>query len=243
MEKRGQVTLFIIIAIVIVAAVLLFILLRPAIMPTALDEAKIREIKSFVQIDMKDAVDSSIFIIGQSGGYYDQDIFYIEGIPIYYLDGKKYIPSTRMVEESLSSIILLTLTNITEPAINETFKDVELTFGKPNVIADIQNESISIEINWPITIKKGRSSVVLDKWTVEQDVRIPHVLNVSTEIIDIISKNPSVIPITELQDIEEKSGLEISVDLVADNMTIYRLEDPSSPIRDINFTFYFGVVS
>ena len=60
MNRRGQVTIFIIIAIVIVTVILLFVFLRKEINPANPQE---ENPKSFIQGCVKDAVENSLYKI------------------------------------------------------------------------------------------------------------------------------------------------------------------------------------
>ncbi|KHO54840.1 MAG: hypothetical protein QT10_C0011G0021 [archaeon GW2011_AR19] len=70
LTKRGQITIFIIISILIVAVVVLFFSLRGTLQKEKPVSPETAEIQNFVQGCLDESLESVVFKVGENGGYY-----------------------------------------------------------------------------------------------------------------------------------------------------------------------------
>ena len=89
--KRGQLTLFVIAAIFIVGAIILFFTLRTGIISPLNQEAQ--NVHNFVQDCIEQEGVEMIYTIGERGGYVFTLNFSTEsGVSFYYSDGESHMP-------------------------------------------------------------------------------------------------------------------------------------------------------
>jgi len=83
-NKRGQLALFVIIAIVLTATLLLIFFLKPAFRPDIKTEAN--NIRAYVQDSLKESTETALIILGAQGGYInpEQPYYVYDGIKISY---------------------------------------------------------------------------------------------------------------------------------------------------------------
>ena len=103
--KRGQLTIFIIVAILIVGAVVLFFVFRGGIQKEKPLNPEVAPIQNFVQTCLDDSLEEVVFMVGENGGYrFPENVFEFEGKEhAYYLvNGNNYMPSKIQVEKEIS---------------------------------------------------------------------------------------------------------------------------------------------
>src|SRR5258706_15865453 len=118
MSKRGQVTIFIIIGIVIVFSVGFYLFLKAGGSLKAVAPEKAHPVKAFVQSCLDNLGEDGIRKIGATGGFitYPQEIdknkraYIATGldelkIPLWFYDGRSKIPSQAFIESQLSAYI------------------------------------------------------------------------------------------------------------------------------------------
>lgn len=173
--KRGQVTTFIIIAIVIVAAAMFIIFLRPRIADLFMSEQQATQMLASQVEPIRDAVADCVsessedfFItVALNAGNYDPG-----SLPRIYLAGQEYVvamykdsnkvrinklPMLSTIEKDYETYLENEgYTKIDECLNNfNSFKrTVDIEPGQRTITADIQDEVIIFNVDWPITIKK-----------------------------------------------------------------------------------------
>lgn len=191
--KRGQVTIYMIIGLVILILIILLFYFRVSLLKQIIKEKEI-EITSVpeqfkdVQQEIKTCADKfvldSIYALGVYGGYFYRDkintIEYL-GVNITYLHyGKKsYMPSIDIMEQELNKFInedLLFNCKITSGNIN-------VTYGKVSSSVDIKNTNIIVNINWHIKLKKGSLTSEIDKISLNYPIRLGELRNLINEMV------------------------------------------------------------
>ena len=101
-QKRGQLTIFIIIAIIIVSSVIIFYSLRSGII-TEIFSPEVGRVNSFVQDCIEEEAIETIYQIGEKGGYFfSPNLSTDSGVAIYYSNGNNHIPTKEEIEEEIS---------------------------------------------------------------------------------------------------------------------------------------------
>ena len=168
---RSQVTVFVIIAIILVAVggTALFITKdanRPddsRFFSAANAKPELSNIRTAIlgcrDISVKDSLDT----IGVQGGYSDKPSKYLDlgwtFIPYYYLEGKYILPSRTDVEKELGKEIDKTFTKCIDDLSFEGF-DIQKQTSKTK--ATIKISEINVKIDMPISIKKEDSVFAID---------------------------------------------------------------------------------
>ena len=216
MNKKGQITIFIIVGILIVISAALVIYLKeqeiifrpkPPIVP---DEAV--PIKDFVEICIKNIGEDAANIIGTTGGYINipeeianNPMSYISisslergKIPYWYYEGEERVPPLNFIEleienyvnENLKECILDLEPFQIQYNINET--------GELSTEVNIEEDRISIEVNYPIEIsdKLGKKITSLDKFSADVNYRLKKVYELAVDIMEDENKNAKLEDIT-----------------------------------------------
>ncbi len=178
-DKSGQVTVFIIIAVIIVAAIVAFFILRARLTATAVPASLEPVYNSFLSCLEEDAR-TGISVLGSHGGYIELPEFkpgsqYMPfssqlnflGNPIpywYYVSGnniqEEQVPSLKEMEEQLGNFI--------ENRINKCLLEDYLENGYGVSMGDeveanvkINEESVEVNLNMALAMERANDSVVV----------------------------------------------------------------------------------
>lgn len=174
-NKKGQVTIFIIIAIIIIAAAVLFLVFRGKTIKQNIP-ANLEPIYFYYLSCIKEQASNGALLLGESGGYIEPIDFspgsaYMpfsshlgfmgNGIPYWhYISGngikKEQIPSKAKMQSQLNDFIEEGLSNCDFSEFERL--GFEINFTKPSVEATIKDNSIDVNIKQNVDIKLGETT-------------------------------------------------------------------------------------
>ncbi|KHO54894.1 MAG: hypothetical protein QT10_C0010G0007 [archaeon GW2011_AR19] len=241
LNKRAQLTIFIIIAILIVAVVALFFSLRGNLkLPGKPASPETAEIQNFVQECLDDSLEEVVFKVGENGGYYfpPKVSTPVLEVPYYIKNNKNLMPSKEDIEREISRGIERELFFCIE---DFTFfeNEYEITKGKitpPEVV--IEPERVLIEMNYPLTIQKGDSKSKIEDFNSEVPVRLGIVYDAVARFVEEEIKTPEMCVNCLLEVLGE--GLYINNFKENDNTEIFVLTDYNSIINKKKFIYNFA---
>ena len=241
LNKRAQLTIFIIIAILIVAVVALFFSLRGNLkLPGKPASPETAEIQNFVQECLDDSLEEVVFKVGENGGYYfpPKVSTPVLEVPYYIKNNKNLMPSKEDIEREISRGIERELFFCIE---DFTFfeNEYEITKGKitpPEVV--IEPERVLIEMNYPLTIQKGDSKSKIEDFNSEVPVRLGIVYDAFARFVEEEIKTPEMCVNCLLEVLGE--GLYINNFKENDNTEIFVLTDYNSIINKKKFIYNFA---
>jgi len=241
LNKRAQLTIFIIIAILIVAVVALFFSLRGNLkLPGKPASPETAEIQNFVQECLDDSLEEVVFKVGENGGYYfpPKVSTPVLEVPYYIKNNQNLMPSKENIESEISRGIERELFFCIE---DFTFfeNEYEITKGKitpPEVV--IEPERVLIEMNYPLTIQKGDSKSKIEDFNSEVPVRLGIVYDAVARFVEEEIKTPEMCVNCLLEVLGE--GLYINNFKENDNTEIFVLTDYNSIINKKKFIYNFA---
>ncbi|MDP4012904.1 MAG: hypothetical protein Q8R00_04850 [Candidatus Nanoarchaeia archaeon] len=197
MRKKGQVTMFIIAGIVIVAAVLLVIFLRGRLFVVVTPENlpdQLISIQDHIENCLKEVAPDYIERIGLQGGYLstpEETFRSTLGIPISYLCyNQDRVPNcyNRMLtlphmQDELSRAIQEGLQTCLD--LRRLERGFSMDIGALDVDTEIGKDNVLVTANLPITLTKEQATVSEDEFFVNFDYPLGRLYDVSQEIIDI----------------------------------------------------------
>lgn len=209
-EKRGQVTIFIIIALVILAGIIVYIIFNNQINKRILPvqnqvlSGEVEQVKQNVEDCLITSAEGAVFLNSFNSGYYnlENEIYYFEG-------DKPTVPSKEDLEREFSF------------GINDFFKDCinfSLLQTQPRYSLDeitssvsLSEDSAKIKLNFPIVVLFNDSSVKLEKFEKEYNTDYFFLYEVSQEITDEQAKHPQEFCFSCLDEISENYGVSVKV--------------------------------
>lgn len=165
-NKRGQVTVFIIVGIliVIIAGILIYVN-REKVSITGLRGIQAEPIRDFVEECIGDILDERLILLKENAGHYTR----IGEDNIYRysdLSTNTYNPN-EILEGQINEDIKLKLE---EDCSLDNFKEqFDITAGNVIVNTDIAWHKISVNVEYPIIVKKGEQSLVVNNFYVGRE--------------------------------------------------------------------------
>ncbi len=257
MKKRGQISLkqkaqtttFIIITIAIIAAITIFLYFKSSSAETELTkdyfiqhriEPSTNNIQDFVinclEITSKEALE----VIGVRGGYYNKPQYYYNldwtFIPYYYYQGQFLMPSKQTIENELSSYINDNL----EYCIKDIkFKNLEITFNKPQAKTSINPSQVEFTTTFPLTIKHQDQTTTfqLSQHPVTINSSLYEIIEVADYITESHRENPDLMCINCITEIAKQRKLYVDFIAFEDDSTLVMLLENSTSSEPYLFEF------
>jgi len=242
MLKRGQITVFIIIAILIVvgvAAILYFKGYKPSnihALPPGAEEFKV-----YMDGCLQDVLEEGIYTVSLQGGYYNDPErgvgFLGAKVPYYFYEYENTIPEIKIIEEQIELYIkdkFIICSELYE-------SDYEISAKKvKSVDVQITDNKVSAYVEQPIILKKGDSATEVSQFREEIPIRLLQVYEDAGKIIALQEEDPYHICLTCIDDIRDK---DIFVEGFAQENyeIVFQLTDYKSTVLDEPYKFYFAI--
>lgn len=251
MKKRrdkGQISIFIIIAVVLVLVVasggLFFVKGKTNIFMQEQVPETLKFSVSQMRFGIEDCVSSGLIdgvaLIGLQGGYIRLPDKSIEAGALTtsygYYGGKNLVPSKEKISEDLGNFIKrrVELCIYRDPNLNIN-PDLSQMITK----IKLDDDKIVAQINFPISISDNSSSYLL-KETYEKslDLNLGNMIDSANRIIEEQKKNPDYIPIG----VTTESGYDVLITNIDEKNVIYSIVDLSSgkKLQDVAYSFSFA---
>lgn len=218
--KRGQLTIFIIIGILIVIGIISYFLLN--IQRQGFQNPEVDLKYSILKEDFIgcyfDYSKNLVDFMGVQGGYYDfhNGIYYEEtdffSVPYYYNEGKINYPSIDFISNEISKAIYESLENcFNELDEQNDFFELDFNIGKTTTI--IEKDFIKIKTDSNLVFSKDNKKVIVD--LKEHSILIDSNIYSMHKLADLIMQNykqdSSRIDIAGIHEIADENNLYISI--------------------------------
>ena len=237
--KRGQIAIFVIAAIILVAGIASFVYLRNVQKLGAVNP-DIKPINSFIENCLKSTGEDAVIFIGQQGGYYNPPSLSIDNIPIYFYNNKSYFPSKEKIESEISLYIDEML-----PFCTKNFKDfsdfqIEADPSAVETKTAILKDKVRFEVNWLIIAKKAQSTYLLEKFSSETKSRLSIIYNLTENFMNEQMKEPSSICLSCLVELGIENNIYIGMEDYESNTVVFTLTDNQTLIKNQPYKFKFA---
>lgn len=180
-NKKSQITIFVIMAIVIVISLMIYFSVKSGIFKTMVDP-EIKPVYSFVDNCLSKTSEDAVYHIGQYGGYFIPPNDSTESkIPYYFDKGKNLLLSKAQIEKELSkymdSMMFFCVKNFAD------FPDFQIKQGEIKTGTKILPEKVVFNLDFPLTISKGENSFFIKDFSVEISSRLDNIYEVASGII------------------------------------------------------------
>lgn len=221
MKKRGQITIFLIAAVIIIAtgSVAYYVSEKSSDVSRKFFSNEFmpeyNNIKSLIINCLEYSAEDSIEVIGIQGGYYQKQDPALEMnftfVPYYYYEGKDFTPSISKIENQLSKYVDDSL----QKCINNIKRDnIEITSSKPRTKVSIDEDEISFITDVNIFIKKDKENIKVnlkDNEVIKKSA-LNRMLIVSKYIVNSFKNNSEIICTDCLADFAKSN--KVSIDLM-----------------------------
>lgn len=235
-NRRGQVTIFIIVAIVIVAGIVFYFTFNNSSSKARGPETD--NIYSFVEDCIEGTGEDAIYHISQNGGYFlPAEISTPDGIPYYYYKGRNLMLSKAEVETELA----LYIDNMLEYCTAGFVDFSESSVTSREVLSDvvIMDGEIILNVKYPLTVSKNGKTYLLESF---ENIIIPTRLNLVYESVREIIKdqlNFENVCLSCITNVALKNDLIIDI-IGLENATLFVVQDENSKINGVPLKWQFA---
>lgn len=250
MEKRAQITLFVILGAVILIAVLFFVYLRSSLSESKSSQgikqvlelpSEISPIKNFVDDCVQTTLTKAIELVSIQGGYYvpptDSVSFSKVEIPLYYDLGSVWIPSKEVIEQQISAYVDDFLPHCTNGF--DAFKKAGYTFkeGTVNSKTMISQQSVSITVSYPLDITKQDKKTTISDFQATAVSSLWQYYNYSNDIVAAMEEKPNFIPLSHIVSLGAQKGFDAELIYQNESSVIFSLIPVDTGINPSIYAF------
>jgi len=235
MNKRGQVTLFIIVALVIVGFVIIYFALFEGLI-FGKYPPEVQNVYSFIQICIEDVGEEVIYEIAKGGGYYfSPNISTETGVPYYSFNGENYMPTKEEIEEEISFWIDQKLFFCTRNFVD--FPNFKITQGEINTKTNIEENKIILNVKYPIRVSKEEDTFLFEDFkNIEIPVRMGLVYD---SILEFQRDSSESICLSCMLDISLRNDLYIDMNDYDERTVLFTWIDERSKLNDEQLMWFY----
>ena len=222
--KRGQVTIFIIVAIVVVVGVVSLFLFRDKIFASSSEVPSelvpmVNQVQNCVETTLRDGTK----LVGLQGGYVIPPKNSLEtnfsNIAYGYYLGQDVLASQTKINEEIIRYIYLTLPLCFDAS---SFSNYKIIRGKLSASVKTGSDMVSVDVNYPLSISKDQSSWRIDKkYSAKYGVRFGSMYNVAKNIVEKERQDSGSIDFSYLNGF----GYDISILNDGNRVIVYSISD------------------
>jgi len=234
--KRGQIALFVIVAILLIAAIGLVVYTQRAALGLEYISPEIQPIKAEIDKCFLTTAENGVYLLGMQGGYINPPQASLKTnlstIAYAYFKGKSIFPSVEKMQAELSNYID---TMIPQCANFSQFSDFSITSGTAETSTIIKENEILLNLNWPMTLEKG-SSYRMKTFSAKVPVRLGLIQKIGSNIASSTIKDPSHMDLSYLISLNEDYNMTADI-IPYENDVIYSITDPKSIVLGKPYNF------
>ena len=244
MFKRGQVSVFIILGILILLVFGSILFLVRTFQESPLEEQSTESVfltgtvENYIQSCVEDVSQDGIQFLGKNGGYYNLPLISNYSLPYYFIENKSTVISPEELQTELAQYInhglFFCLHNF------EVFDEqgYDIVPGEINTNTRITNESVQIDIQFPVTIARDSYQTQLTYFTASLPSRIGLIHSLTTSYLQEQELVPSSLCLSCLSILASEHGLNIELIHLDEDM-MYRVLDQKSTMNNKPYEFMF----
>ena len=247
MQKRGQITLFVILGMIVIGAVALgFYLRQQTASKEVAEEAAglstlppdLAELREEIDGCAKLVSDEALYLVGQQGGYsLAPDDAIVSGdysIALGVASGARTLAS----EDTLKSEIASYVESFLPECVNyASYQDLEIFDQPAETSVNLNDEKTDLKIEYKVTAQKdGNTYNLFEPYEVELPLRVKKVYESSSKIADEIASSPKDFDVAKVL----SYGMDVDVNNLGNGFMVILVKDKKHDMEK-NYEFQFGV--
>ncbi len=221
MKKRGQTTVFIILAIFIIAAIAggSYIISenKKSESEQFFSGSEVKPTLNSIQSDILNCAEETskkaLETIGLQGGYYKKPKYFFDlkriFIPYYYYESLLLMPTKETIEKELS----LYVSEKIDRCLQKNYQGFEISFKKPKTKASIGEKEVSFLVDLLIKIKKDSyiTNFELDDHLISINSELDAILGIASFITETHKQDPAMYCINCVGALAEEDNLYVDI--------------------------------
>lgn len=242
-QKRGQLTLFIFMTVVVVVAIVAYSLFDFGVTSSAGVDSEVSEVYDATQFCIEDVSGKALLDVGVSGGYFNlpemsNDLF----MPYYMYEGENLMPSLETIEEELALYVEALATVCTRKAYASMPRyDVAAESMKVTTMVT-EDDTVEFVVSYPLSVMKGETVYYIDQeYSVSFPVRLYTMYSVASSIVREHDIEPRALCINCAGDLAYENLVFIDLWDVYPSEVVYYISDGTSYVGNDAFELYFVI--
>ena len=233
MEKRGQVTIFVILAIFIIGIVLIYFAFQQGLIQQPLNPDA-QMVYNFVQECIEETAIEGISFLSGRGGYFilpdsSSEISFLTSYWIYQC--QDISPTDEILGGELSNYIENQIDYCLEKNIDE-----KIVFGEKRAETKIEANVVTIDLNLPTAISIENSTAYIEDYDVEiSDDLFFRYYTISKDIVEEIKRDYSTFDLSSFFEIADSDNFDIVIDTYNDENYLFSLKDRTDELNEFTF--------
>ncbi len=207
LNKKAQISIFIIISILLIGIFILLFSFRAELNIKNIFSPKINSLTNQISFCVEKVLFEGLEEIGLRGGYYSPPNlsrdFLGRKIPYYWYIKEDFSPNKTILERSISNYLENNLIYCVE---NITNSDYTISFEEISVKSNLFKNKIILDINYPLTLKNEKASTKITNFKFEFNSPFYGNYLLIKDFLFEQEKNPSFVPLGFLADLSEKNN-------------------------------------
>lgn len=244
MKKRAQLTVFIIIAIFIIAIIISLFYFKSSVNKKELNKEyfisnnikpSLKNIQDFSIDCLKETSINALETIGVQGGYFNKPEKYYDlkwaFIPYYFYRGEILMPSREKVQNELSEYVNNNFPKCIDE-LNENFKTFKITYTQPSTSSVIEENKVIFTTDLELTIdNEGKTTLFsLKKHPVEIESLLYNIYNIAKYITESHNEDEDFICINCLAELSKEKNVYVDfISFEPDSTLIMIIENQTQP--------------
>ncbi len=249
MEKRGQSTIFVVVAIIIILILAIFsyysstITRTESIKNTLVIPQSVEGLKSTIRQCLIDSLSYSTYLVASHGGSLENtnsmEVPELGRIQVGYnkASGSVNLPSLNIVASQISNSVENEVEECADLRAN--FPGLISESNKPEASVVVEDNKVKASLQYPIIVKKGNTEAkIMDIFESTLNVNLPLVIKTANDLLNTVKEDPDYLDLYFI----DNAPVSITFLPLENSQAVFILTDEDSLIKDIPLSLVFGAV-
>jgi hypothetical protein len=241
-SKKGQLTLFIFMAIVVFALAYYF-LFDPFGFNDENLSPQVKPVYDVVEACMQDITQESLITIGASGGYFTlPERVNAHSVPYYFYEGENLMPSLESIESEIEDYVdTMLFFCVTDH--KDLWKEVNVSFGETSTSTQIrEDDTVTFEVSFPFVVSDNSGVYSFDRVFEKQyDLRLYSYYSLIEGIMLSLLNEPRALCVSCIYELSQSRDLSVRLWDYGPSEVVFFISDESGTYGDSSFLYLFVV--
>jgi len=248
MSKRGQVTVFLIVGLIVLLVSGIIIFLTKGANLSIQDASDIEsvflgdQVQNYVDQCLYLTAKDSLFFVGEHGGYYnlppvyDPDFY----LPYYFYESVDYSPKTSEIERELALYVQEQIPFCLQKFNSFSSKGTEVkTVGEMEGKVDIKEETVQFQLTLPLEVYQGSYVKELRFFSTEISSKLYPIIDLKEKLMEEQIKDPNSLCLSCLWNWSLESDLQVGMYKMDNYTLLFEIKANSSLLDPEEYYFNF----
>jgi len=232
MKKGGQLTIFVIVAVVIVIGIASFYLVKDTFLNKPIEGSEV--VKGSLVDCLEFSTHNALYIVAYQGGYNTAPrknfSFSPTFFPYYYYEGANLMPSLDLLEEEMGRHVVENLGSCLNDINGAGF---DLNYAVSSVDVEVTREGVEFVVDMPVVLSKGEETMIVDmkKFPVFHETKLLDIFEISKYFIEDQMEDPELYCISCINRMAVDAGINFYLFPILDDVVmVMAFEDKENPV-------------